>query len=100
MPENGSPGFRMSPRLGQMFLGSAPFLGSVGLEGFSERGRSHQVDNNGSQLDSKTQYQLDLDKIVRGEDTRTTLMLKNIPNKYASWCTVYPLHVLHYNIIV
>ncbi len=28
-------------------------------------------------------YALDLDKIARGEDRRTTLMIKNIPNKYS-----------------
>ncbi|GAQ81819.1 Protein Mei2 [Klebsormidium nitens] len=28
------------------------------------------------------QYQLDLEKILRGEEPRTTLMIKNIPNKY------------------
>jgi protein phosphatase 1 regulatory subunit 42 len=27
-------------------------------------------------------YALDLEKIARGEDKRTTLMIKNIPNKY------------------
>lgn len=67
-----------------MFLGSAPYTvpGSCGIEGLIERGRSRRVDNNG--LDSKQQYQLDLEKIVSGEDTRTTLMIKNIPNKYTS----------------
>ncbi len=27
-------------------------------------------------------YALDLEKIARGDDKRTTLMIKNIPNKY------------------
>jgi hypothetical protein len=26
-------------------------------------------------------YQIDIDKIIRGEDTRTTLMIQNIPYK-------------------
>ncbi|KAL1561061.1 Protein MEI2-like 2 [Salvia divinorum] len=35
-------------------------------------------------MDNKRQYLLDLEKIRSGEDTRTTLMIKNIPNKYTS----------------
>ncbi|XVF87225.1 hypothetical protein PTKIN_Ptkin18bG0101700 [Pterospermum kingtungense] len=54
------------------------------MEGLSERGRSRRVENNGNELDNKKQFQLDLDKIISGEDTRTTLMIKNIPNKYTS----------------
>lgn len=79
-----SPNFRMiSPqRLGHTFFGNAPYPGpgSASSEGLLERGRSRRVDNSGSQVDIK-QYQLDLEKIVSGEDTRTTLMIKNIPNK-------------------
>ncbi|GFH14334.1 RNA-binding protein, partial [Haematococcus lacustris] len=33
-------------------------------------------------LQQERLYALDLDKIARGEDRRTTLMIKNIPNKY------------------
>ncbi|KAL5990036.1 hypothetical protein ACLOJK_010932 [Asimina triloba] len=89
MVENGSPSFRMmnSPRLGGMFLGGGgPFPGPVGtsVDGMVDRGRIRRAENNVSQLDSKKQYQLELDKIVNGEDTRTTLMIKNIPNKYTS----------------
>ncbi|KAI4331119.1 hypothetical protein MLD38_029337 [Melastoma candidum] len=40
------------------------------------------MDSGGNQMDSKRQYQLDLEKILNGEDARTTLMIKNIPNKY------------------
>ncbi|KAL5731950.1 Protein MEI2-like 2 [Ranunculus cassubicifolius] len=84
MPENGSPVFRMmsSPRLSPMFLGGGPYSGLT--SGNIESGRIRRVDNNMSQMDNKKQYQLDLDKIVSGEDTRTTLMIKNIPNKYTS----------------
>ncbi|KAI3495545.1 hypothetical protein L1887_37888 [Cichorium endivia] len=82
--ENGSPSF--SPRLSPMFLGNGhyPGLGPTIAESMSERGRARRVDQNGSQTDSKKQFQLDLDKITSGEDTRTTLMIKNIPNKYTS----------------
>ncbi|XP_020252006.1 protein MEI2-like 2 isoform X1 [Asparagus officinalis] len=86
--DNGSPNFRMLPsqRMGPSFFGNAPYsgFGTIGYEGLTERTRSRRVDNNGSQLDSKKQYQLDLEKIASGEDTRTTLMIKNIPNKYTS----------------
>ncbi|ONK66719.1 uncharacterized protein A4U43_C06F11250 [Asparagus officinalis] len=85
--ETGSPNFRMLPsqRMGPGFYGSVPYpgYGTIGFEGLlTEQSRSRRVDNGGSQLDSKKQYQLDLEKIVSGEDTRTTLMIKNIPNKY------------------
>lgn len=46
--------------------------------------RSRRVDYSVNQIGNNKQYQLDLDKIVSGEDTRTTLMIKNIPNKYTS----------------
>ncbi|PIA41410.1 hypothetical protein AQUCO_02200076v1 [Aquilegia coerulea] len=87
MPDNGSPGFRMmsSQRLSPMFLGGGPYSGlTSSIEAMAERGRNRRIDNNVNQIDSKKQYQLDLDKIVNGEDTRTTLMIKNIPNKYTS----------------
>lgn len=29
-------------------------------------------------------YELDIERVLRGEDCRTTLMIKNIPNKYSS----------------
>ncbi|XP_063949455.1 protein MEI2-like 4 isoform X1 [Daucus carota subsp. sativus] len=32
----------------------------------------------------KMKYELDIDRVLRGEDSRTTLMIKNIPNKYTS----------------
>ncbi|KAH1066202.1 hypothetical protein J1N35_031189 [Gossypium stocksii] len=74
-----------SPRLSPVFLGNGPFQGlHNSMEGLAENGRSRQVENNGNQLDNKKQFQLDLDKIVSGEDIRTTLMIKNIPNKYTS----------------
>ncbi|XP_022679982.1 protein MEI2-like 5 isoform X2 [Setaria italica] len=56
----------------------------VGFEGPLEPGRNHAIGHMGDQEDSRMQYQLDLEKIVTGKDTRTTLMIKNIPNKYTS----------------
>ncbi|XWS41057.1 hypothetical protein CRYUN_Cryun17cG0048100 [Craigia yunnanensis] len=86
--ESGSPSFRMMsmPRHGPIFLGngSYPGQGTAGNEGLADRSRSQQVENNGNQIDNKKQYQLDLDKIINGEDARSTLMIKNIPNKYTS----------------
>ncbi|RHN44628.1 putative RNA recognition motif 2, nucleotide-binding alpha-beta plait domain-containing protein [Medicago truncatula] len=37
-----------------------------------------------SNLADMKRYELDIDCIKRGEDNRTTLMIKNIPNKYTS----------------
>ncbi|XP_076925021.1 protein MEI2-like 4 [Bidens hawaiensis] len=47
----------------------------------SDRARNRRNEN---QADNKKQFELDLDRIMRGEDRRTTLMIKNIPNKYTS----------------
>ncbi|CAA7408434.1 unnamed protein product [Spirodela intermedia] len=83
-----APSFRMLPtqRLSPIFIGTGSYTGLIhgGFEGLADRGRSRRVENTASQLDSKRQYHLDLEKIVSGEDTRTTLMIKNIPNKYTS----------------
>jgi hypothetical protein len=67
-----------------VFLGNGPYPGVLptAMESLSDRSKSRWIDNNGSQVDSKKLFQLDLDKIKSGEDTRTTLMIKNIPNKY------------------
>ncbi|XP_024024333.1 protein MEI2-like 5 [Morus notabilis] len=88
MSENSSSNFKLisSPRLSPMFLGNGPFPGlqPTSIDGMAEYGRSRRVENNGNLVDSKKQFQLDLDKIISAEDTRTTLMIKNIPNKYTS----------------
>ncbi|XP_015880158.3 protein MEI2-like 2 isoform X1 [Ziziphus jujuba] len=85
--ENGSPSYRMMslPKHAPVFLGNGSYTGPpvTSSEGLVERNRSRRVENSGS-LDGKKQYQLDLDKIISGEDNRTTLMIKNIPNKYTS----------------
>lgn len=50
----------------------------------SDRIRSRRSDPSANQADSRKQYELDIERIIRGEDSRTTLMIKNIPNKYTS----------------
>ncbi|CAN1123116.1 Protein MEI2-like 2 [Linum perenne] len=88
MTENGSSSLRMMsmPRNGQMIIGNSSYSGMAmfGNEAFGEYGRTRRLDNGLNQIDNRKQYQLDLKKIVSGEDTRTTLMIKNIPNKYTS----------------
>ncbi|XP_048235997.1 protein MEI2-like 4 isoform X2 [Ricinus communis] len=49
----------------------------------NERARSRRNEGNINQTDKKL-YELDIYRILRGEDNRTTLMIKNIPNKYTS----------------
>ncbi|ESQ33930.1 hypothetical protein EUTSA_v10006838mg [Eutrema salsugineum] len=88
MAENGFSSYRMmsSPRFSPMFLSSGlnPGRFSSGFDGLYENGRARRVESNSSQVESRKQFQLDLDKIMNGEDPRTTLMIKNIPNKYTS----------------
>ncbi|KAK1319069.1 Protein MEI2-like 4 [Acorus calamus] len=50
----------------------------------NERVRSRRTDSSANQADNKKQFELDIERIIRGEDSRTTLMIKNIPNKYTS----------------
>jgi hypothetical protein len=88
--DNSSPKFRMvpqvalQPRLGPTLFGSSPFgagVMPVGLEALIDRARNRRIESP-SQVESRKQYQLDLEKIISGDDSRTTLMIKNIPNKY------------------
>lgn len=46
----------------------------------TERPRNRRNEGSSNQ-DNKKQFELDIDRIMRGDDTRTTLMIKNIPNK-------------------
>ncbi|KAK1365573.1 RNA recognition motif 1 in plant MEI2-like protein [Heracleum sosnowskyi] len=62
----------------QMYPRISPFDSS------RERLKGRRNEGLSSQADNKKQYELDIDRIIRGEDKRTTLMLKNIPNKYTS----------------
>ncbi|XP_062091511.1 protein MEI2-like 1 [Humulus lupulus] len=50
----------------------------------SARNLSHRRNEANSNNVDKRQYELDIDRILHGEDSRTTLMIKNIPNKYTS----------------
>ncbi|XP_011082913.1 protein MEI2-like 2 [Sesamum indicum] len=85
--ESGSPSSRIMSmsRNGPIYFGNGSVggMGATSNDGIIDRGRSRRADG-GSQMDNKKQYQLDLDKIINGEDVRTTLMIKNIPNKYTS----------------
>ncbi|KAJ3694218.1 hypothetical protein LUZ60_009698 [Juncus effusus] len=71
-------------------LSNSPYNGYLSnMVGFEAMINNRRVEMFGqsqsqSQLESRKQYQLDLDKIMSGEDSRTTLMIKNIPNKYTS----------------
>ncbi|AQL02818.1 Protein MEI2-like 5 [Zea mays] len=99
LTDNSSTNFRpmLSPRLGQTFYTNPPYhgIGTFGLDSSIDRVRNRRVDSSVLQADSKRQYQLDLEKIHRGDDTRTTLMIKNIPNKYTSKMLLAAIDELH-----
>lgn len=69
---------------GPMFHGRNPMVPLPSFDSPGERMRSRRSDSGANQSDNKRQYELDVDRIMRGEDSRTTLMIKNIPNKYTS----------------
>ncbi|KAL9231563.1 hypothetical protein vseg_006779 [Gypsophila vaccaria] len=50
----------------------------------SERVRSRRNETNNLSHSDRKHYELNIDRILRGDDCRTTLMIKNIPNKYTS----------------
>jgi hypothetical protein len=87
LADNKSTDFRqiLSPRLGQLLYSNPIYQGhgSFGFDNSIDRARTRRVDSSALQADNRKQYQLDLEKIRKGDDTRTTLMIKNIPNKYA-----------------
>ncbi|KAL3649904.1 hypothetical protein CASFOL_006307 [Castilleja foliolosa] len=66
------------PSRGQML----PMMSS--FDSPNERTRNRRNEGNLNQGENKRQFELDLDRILRGDDKRTTLMIKNIPNKYTS----------------
>jgi len=98
LTDNSSSNFRpmLSPRLGHAFYSNPTYQGpgSFGLDSSIDR-RNRRVDSSALQVDSKRQYQLDLEKINKGDDTRTTLMIKNIPNKYTSKMLLAAIDELH-----
>lgn len=64
-----------------LFPGRAPLMPCAGsFDPPSERVRSRKNEGSSNLADRK-QYELDIERIIRGEDARTTLMIKNIPNK-------------------
>ncbi|XP_073118859.1 protein MEI2-like 5 isoform X3 [Henckelia pumila] len=85
--ESGSPSSRMIPlsRNGPLYFENGSFggMGTIINDGLFDRARNRRAES-GTHTENKRQYQLDLEKIVNGEDSRTTLMIKNIPNKYTS----------------
>jgi hypothetical protein len=84
-----------SPRQrGHMFHGRSrmiPHPSSFDSPGEQMQSRRNEPSVN--QSDDKRQFELDIQRIARGEDTRTTLMIKNIPNKYSS--LTYALFSVH-----
>ncbi|KAJ0233824.1 RNA recognition motif domain-containing protein [Hirschfeldia incana] len=79
---------RSSPQMAtHLYPGRSPRLsvpGSFGLPNERYRNLSNRRSDSSSSNAEKKLYELDVDRILRGEDSRTTLMIKNIPNKYTS----------------
>ncbi|KAL6634456.1 hypothetical protein ACP70R_027127 [Stipagrostis hirtigluma subsp. patula] len=69
---------------GSMFHGRNPMVPLPSFDSPGERMRSRRNESSANQSDNKRQYELDVERIMRGDDNRTTLMIKNIPNKYTS----------------
>ncbi|CAI9775245.1 unnamed protein product [Fraxinus pennsylvanica] len=70
--------YTMFPERGQMI----PIISSFDYP--TEQTRSRRNEGSSSQTDNKKQFELDIGRIAQGEDKRTTIMIKNIPNKYTS----------------
>ena len=68
-----------------MFPGRNPISMPTSFDSLRESSRnlSHRRSEANSNNLDKRQYDLDIERILHGEDSRTTLMIKNIPNKYA-----------------
>ncbi|KAK4787602.1 hypothetical protein SAY86_011435 [Trapa natans] len=65
--------------------GSYTSFGHNEMNRLNEHMEAQRMENARFEMEnSRKLFQLDLDKIIGGEDTRTTLMIKNIPNKYTS----------------
>ncbi|XP_031400459.1 protein MEI2-like 4 isoform X2 [Punica granatum] len=78
-------GFQAHHQRGMMFPGRGQMVQlPSSFEAPNERMRSRRNEGTSNPVDNKKQYELDIDRIMRGEDNRTTLMIKNIPNKYTS----------------
>lgn len=82
-----SVGLRSPQQMCHIFPGRNPMISmpaSFDSSGERVRNLSHRRNESNSNYADKKQYELDTDRILRGEDIRTTLMIKNIPNKYTS----------------
>lgn len=82
-------GLRSPQQICHVFPGRNPMLSipsSFDLPMERVRNLSHRRTEANSNHTDKKQYELDIDRILRGEDCRTTLMIKNIPNKYVNNC--------------
>uniref|UniRef100_A0A452XIF0 Mei2-like C-terminal RNA recognition motif domain-containing protein n=1 Tax=Aegilops tauschii subsp. strangulata TaxID=200361 RepID=A0A452XIF0_AEGTS len=55
---------------------------SASYDATNERMRNRRHDGNAVQPENKRLFELDIERIAKREDPRTTLMIKNIPNKY------------------
>ncbi|KAJ4911722.1 Protein MEI2-like 4 [Raphanus sativus] len=79
---------RSSPRMyTHLHSGRGPRLSvpsSFALPNERYRNLSNRRSDSSSSNAEKKLYELDVDRILRGENSRTTLMIKNIPNKYTS----------------
>ncbi|ESQ40664.1 hypothetical protein EUTSA_v10012619mg [Eutrema salsugineum] len=78
---------RSSRQMPHLFSGRSSMLSvpsSFDLPNERYRNLSHRRSDSSSSNAEKKLYELDVDRILRGEDSRTTLMIKNIPNKYTS----------------
>lgn len=49
----------------------------------------------GNGVGTDLEYQLDLDKVQKGLDKRTTIMIRNIPNKYTQALLLSEINVCH-----
>lgn len=84
-----------SPKqLSHVFPGRLPMTSMSKFDSTNERMRNlyHRRSETNNNNADKKQYELDLGRILRGEDTRTTLMIKNIPNKYVNYPHLF-IHV-------
>lgn len=92
---NASTRQRSSQEICHIFPGRNPMMSmpaSFGSPNERVRNLSHRRSEANSHNSDRKQYELDIERILRGDDNRTTLMIKNIPNKY-----VYdPLTVLDF----
>ncbi|XP_028765243.1 protein MEI2-like 1 isoform X2 [Neltuma alba] len=93
-PHVGGNGMDLSPNAGQsspnqlshVFPGRHPMTSMSKFDPANDRMRNlyHRRSDANTNSADKKQFELDLSRILNGEDTRTTLMIKNIPNKYTS----------------